>query len=126
MSAFAVDFNFGMGAGLTVGDVDHVYGGFTMYGMFTKNLLDNRPLDISVQILLGYNIFTFGYGCIVSYEPYHTSDYIETFYSMMSLGYNIRFTDFMSVLASVNVTTRDEVGFTVAVLFNLDIFTYPY
>ena len=122
---FALGFNFDIGAGFTVGDPHYFYGGVSTYAVFDKNLIDGKPCDVLIQLLVGYDIFTFGYGCILKsyYEP---STNIEKFDSVMSVGFNTRLTDFISILTSFSVNTRQEIGLSLAMIFNLGIYTYPY
>lgn len=119
-----IGFSFNLGAGLTVGNTDCVYGGIAHSFIFDKNLLDGQPMDSAIQILIGYREAVFGYGCVLKYHPEHTREKFEVFDSIMSVGYNIMFTDFMSTMISFILNTRNELGFSVIWMFNIDPYIY--
>ncbi len=126
-SVCAVDLCMSTGFGLTVGSPYRVHIGFVSNFVFDKNFFNNnRDSYSTVQVLLGYDMFTLGYGCLLPNHPSHTNEDIDRFFSVLSIGYNIKLIDEISLLASVTISSRSEVGVSLSMLFNLGVFTAPY
>ena len=122
---FATGLNFEFGVGITVGDPNLLYAGVSTSIVFDKNFLNGQSCDFATQILLGYSVVTFGYGCIVK-TAFKSPEKLEEFESIMSVGINFRINRMLSVLGSFTVNTKEELGLSIAFLFNLGIYTHPY
>lgn len=122
---FATGLNFEFGAGITVGDPHLLYAGLSTSAIFDKALLNGQPCDLSIKVLLGYDIVTFGYGCIVK-TAFKSPEKFEEFNSVMSVGINFKINNALSTLWSFTVSTKEEIGLSIILLFNLGIYTHPY
>ena len=117
-----IDFAFNMGAGITVGDRNSFYGGLVHSFVFDKDMLDGQPMDSTIQIILGFREAVFGYGCVLRHNPNHTTEEFEAFDTIMSLGYNFKLTPLISTLLSFNLTSRNTLGVSFVVMFDIGPF----